>query len=223
MRGLFVTFEGGEGSGKTTQLGLLAVRLRAAGERVVETRDPGGTAIGKEIRAILLSRESGPISAATELFLYEASRAQLVRDVIAPALERGTIVLCDRFTDSTLAYQGFGRGLDVEVIRRMDRLATGGLGPDLTMLLDLEPAMGLARCRRDAASDVAPRDRIEAEPLDFHRRVREGYRRLAREEPDRFRVMDARLPVREIEAAVWDEFLRLRRARLGGASRSVDG
>jgi dTMP kinase len=105
----------------------------------------------------------------------------------------------------------------------MDRLATGGLGPDLTMLLDLEPAMGLARCRGDAASDVAPRDRIEAEPLDFHRRVREGYRVLARDEPDRFRVMDARLPIREIEAAVWDEFLRLRRAPLGDAHRTVDG
>src|SRR5574337_1564488 len=136
MNGLFITFEGGEGSGKSTQLKLLANRIRAFGREVIETRDPGGTAIGKEIRTLLLHSPlntcgdkpgSRPIAAATELLLYEASRAQLVREVIAPALARGAVVLCDRFTDSTLAYQGFGRGIDPDLIRRLNRFSTDGL------------------------------------------------------------------------------------------------
>ena len=213
MSGVFVTFEGGEGSGKTTQLKLLAHHLRALGSEVIETRDPGGTTIGKEIRTLLLSPESAPMSVAAELLLYEASRAQLVREVIAPALARGVSVLCDRFTDSTLAYQGFGRGIDVNLIRQLNQFATEGLAPDLTILLDLDPAIGLQRCARSSSIEPSSRDRIEAEPLRFHQRVREGYLALARGEPKRMRVIDAGLSVAEVETAVADEFSRLTRSR----------
>jgi dTMP kinase len=214
MSGLFVTFEGGEGSGKSTQLRLLARRLRTFPEEVVETRDPGGTTVGKEIRRLLLSRESAPMSEVAELLLYEASRAQLVREVIGPALARGAVVLSDRFTDSTLAYQGYGRGLDLDLILRLNHLATAGLRPDLTLLLDVDPRVGLDRCARIANTEAMSRDRIEQEPLVFHQRTREGYLALARQEPDRIRLIDATLSVTEIETAVWDEFVRLRRSRL---------
>lgn len=219
-QGTFVTFEGGEGSGKTTQLKLLANRLRTLNVEVVETRDPGGTAIGKEIRTLLLSPGSAPLSAAAELLLYEASRAQLVREVIAPALARGAVVLCDRFTDSTLAYQGFGRGLDLDLIRRLNQFATNGITPDLTILLDVDPETGLQRCVGSVNAEPSSRDRIEAEPLDFHRGIGKGYLALAREEPDRIRVIDARLSVAEIERAVWDEFTRLGRSRVRGSVHS---
>jgi dTMP kinase len=217
MRGIFVTFEGGEGSGKTTQLTLLADRIRALGKEVIETHDPGGTAIGKEIRTLLLHPGSAPIAAATELLLYEASRAQLVRELIAPALERGAVVLCDRFTDSTLAYQGFGRSLHLDLIQQVNRFAADGLVPHLTVLLDLDPGIGLMRCRRDVSADgwtgisTEPSrwDRIEAEPLDFHQRIREGYLAMARENPDRMIVIDAGLGVTEIETIVWNQFVRL--------------
>ena len=209
-----MTFEGGEGSGKTTHLKLLAHHLRGLAGEVVETRDPGGTAIGKEIRTLLLSPESAPMSDAAELLLYEASRGQLVRDVIAPAIARGAVVLCDRFTDSTLAYQGFGRGLDLGLIRRLNHFATGGLAPDLTILLDLDPRIGLERCTRSSRAELAFRDRLEAEPLAFHQRIREGYLALAREEPDRIRVMDAAMSMLEIELAVRDEVTRLTRSQL---------
>lgn len=216
MRGIFVTFEGGEGSGKTTQLKLLAARVRASGKEVIETHDPGGTAIGKEIRTLLLEPGSAPIAAATELLLYEASRAQLVRELIVPALRRGAVVLCDRFTDSTLAYQGCGRGLDLSLIRQVNRFATDGLIPSLTVLLDLDPEIGLTRCRRGARADTSTGlsteplcwDRIEAEPLDFHRRIREGYLTLARDNPDRMIVIDAGLGVTEIEVIVWNQYIR---------------
>lgn len=230
MSGLFITFEGGEGSGKTTQLKLLVNRIRTSGKEVIETRDPGGTAIGKEIRTLLLHSPldtcgdrpgSVPIAAATELLLYEASRAQLVRELIAPALARGTVVICDRFTDSTLAYQGFGRGIDFNMIQRLSRFSTDGLVPDLTLLLDLDPGIGLTRCRRGAIADASTGlstepscwDRIEAEPLDFHQRIRGGYLALAREDPDRIAVIDASLGVSEIETVVWNEFIRLQDRR----------
>ena len=213
MRGIFVTFEGGEGSGKTTHLKRLAHYLRDLGDEIVETRDPGGTTIGKEIRTLLLSPESAAISDSAELLLYEASRAQLVREVVTPAIARGAVVLCDRFTDSTLAYQGFGRGLDLNLIRELNLFTTGGLVPDLTILLDLDPGIGLERCTRSIRAGRAFRDRIAAEPLAFHQRIREGYLTLAREEPDRFRVIDASLSVAQIEAAVKDEVGRLKRSR----------
>lgn len=218
MCGMLVTFEGGEGSGKTTQLKLLAARVRASGGEVIETHDPGGTAIGKDIRTLLLDPGSAPITAAAELLLYEASRAQLVRELIVPALERGAVVLCDRFTDSTVAYQGCGRGLDLNLIRQMNRFAADGLVPNLTVLLDLDPEIGLARCRRSArvetstgpGSELSCWDRIEAEPIDFHRRIREGYLTLAREEPDRMIVIGADLGMSEIEMIVWNRFIGLR-------------
>ncbi|MBI2902714.1 MAG: dTMP kinase [Candidatus Methylomirabilis oxyfera] len=213
MTGLFITFEGGEGSGKTTHLKSLAHYLRDLGDEVVETRDPGGTTIGKEIRTLLLSPESAATSDSAELLLYEASRAQLVREVITPAITRGAVVLCDRFTDSTLAYQGFGRGLDQDLIRQLNHFVTGGLGPDLTILLDLHPRVGLERCTRSIRAGRAFRDRIAAEPLAFHQKIREGYLTLAREEPDRFRVIDASLSVAQIEAAIKDEVLHLKRSR----------
>lgn len=208
-----MTFEGGEGSGKTTQIKLLANHLRSLREEVIETRDPGGTTIGKEIRIMLLTRESPSMSKAAELFLYEASRAQLVHEVIAPALARGAVVLSDRFTDSTLAYQGFGRGQDLELIRRLNHVATDGLVPDLTILLDLDPGIGLERRTRSSSAGSPARDRIEMEPLAFHQRIREGYLSLAREEPDRIAVLDGRLSFADLETAVWDEFMRLKRSR----------
>jgi len=213
MRGLFITFEGGEGSGKTTQLRLLARRLRAFPEEVIETRDPGGTTIGKEIRSLLLSLESAPMSEAAELLLYEASRAQLVQEVIGPAMARGAVVLSDRFTDSTLAYQGYGRGLDLDLILRLNQLATAGLRPDLTVLLDVDPSVGLDRCAGTASTHAIARDRIEQEPLAFHQRARQGYLALARQEPGRIRVLDATMGMTEIETAVWHEFVRLRQSR----------
>jgi len=202
MPGLFVSFEGGEGSGKTTQLKALLAHLRSAGRDVVETRDPGGTPIGKQIRSLLLDREHAGMAPAAELLLYAASRAQLVHEVIRPALSRGQIVLCDRFADSTVAYQGYGRGLDLDLIARLNALATAGLRPDLTFLLDLDPAVGLQRATRRVTERQEPHDRIEGEGLAFHQRVREGYRAIAAAEPDRVIVLDALRGMTEIEAQI---------------------
>lgn len=201
MSGLFVSFEGGEGSGKTTQLKTLLAHLRAAGRDTVETRDPGGTPIGKQIRELLLDRENTRMAAIAELLLYEASRAQLVDEVIRPALREGRIILCDRFTDSTLAYQGHGRGLDRDLILRLNDLATGGLRPHLTLLLDLSPEVGLARARERLANPRT-RDRIEEEVLSFHQRVREGYLAIAAAEPGRVLVLDASRGILAIEAEI---------------------
>lgn len=211
MPGLFVTFEGGEGTGKTTQLKALLTHLRAAGWDAVETRDPGGTPIGKQIRGLLLDPAHGGMAAASELCLYEASRAQLVHEVIRPALDAGRIVLCDRFTDSTVAYQGYGRGLDLDLIARMNALATDGLRPDLTVLLDLDPEAGLARATQRATQRQGRHDRIEEEVLAFHQRVRAGYRAIAAAEPGRVAVLDAARGMAEIEGDVRrrvDELLR---------------
>jgi dTMP kinase len=196
MAGLFVTFEGGEGSGKTTQLTALLLHLRAKGRVVVETRDPGGTPIGKQIREMLLDRENGRMAPVTELLLYEASRAQLVREVIRPTLAAGRVVLCDRFTDSTLAYQGYGRGLDHDLIRQLNGLATGGLTPALTFFLDLLPEAGLARIR--GRQTGTREDRIEVEVLAFHQAVRRGYLAIAAAEPARVIVLDATRGMAEI-------------------------
>lgn len=199
MPGLFVTFEGGEGSGKTTQLKALLAHLRAAGRHAVETQDPGGTPIGKLIRGLLLDRENTRMAATAELLLYEASRAQLVHEVIRPGLLEGRIVLCDRFADSTSAYQGYGRGLDMDLIARLNALATGGLRPDLTFLLDLDPEAGLARASQRITQLQGRHDRIEAEVLGFHQRVRAGYLAIAAAEPDRVVVLDASRGMAEIE------------------------
>jgi len=185
MPGLFVTFEGGEGTGKSTQIERLAALLRTRGLDPLVTREPGGTPIGERVRDLLLDVDRRP-TAATEVFLLEASRAELVATVVRPALEAGRDVLCDRFDDSTLAYQGGGRGLEADTLAALNRFATGGLRPDLTLLLDLDPAVGLRR--RSGAGEA---NRLDREPEAFHRRVRERYLELARREPERIVVLDA--------------------------------
>jgi dTMP kinase len=205
MRGLFFTFEGVEGSGKTTQLRRLSATLRQAGQRVAETREPGGTSLGDAIRSILLATRNLEMVAETELFLYLASRAQLCREWIASALNAETIVVCDRFADATVAYQGYGRGLDLKLIRTINRVATGGLTPDLTILLDLDPREGLRRVRERGQVPLPESllDRLEAEALEFHDRVRKGYLQLAREEPHRFQIIDATQSEEAIAAEIW--------------------
>ena len=185
-RGAFITLEGGEGCGKSTQIALLADRLTAAGADVLVTREPGGTPVGDRIRGLVLDVAHTGMASRTELLLYEASRAELVGAVIAPALARGAVVLCDRFADSSTAYQSYGRGLPLAEVLALNMLATGGLVPDLTLLLDLEPATGLAR-----AAGAAAADRLESEELAFHERVRAGFLAIAGGEPGRVRVVDA--------------------------------
>ncbi len=198
MRGRFVTFEGGEGSGKSTQLSRLAARLRERGFDPLVTREPGGTPVAEGIRALLLDPALEPTPVA-EALLMEAARAELVATVIRPALEAGRLVLCDRYADSTLAYQGAGRGLDLEVLREWNRVATGGLTPDLTLLFDLDPGLGLSR--RTGAAGVP--NRLDRESLPFHVRVRAQYLELARAEPGRFILIPAAQPPDTIEAAAW--------------------
>ena len=213
MKGVFVTFEGIEGSGKSTQIGLLADYLTASGRPVTLTREPGGTPIGDQVRKILLDPASKGLDPVAELLLYAASRAQHLREVILPALEKGRVVLCDRFSDATLAYQGHGRGLDIDMIRALDRIVTGGRRPDLTILLDIGAAAGLARARgRNSSRELEHEGRFENEETAFHHRVREGYLALAKEQPERFRGVDAsRSPDevgREIREIV-DDMLRM--------------
>jgi len=213
MPGLFITFEGGEGSGKTTQLKALLAVLRGSGIEAVETRDPGGTAVGKQIRELLLDREQVRMEAAAELFLYQASRAQLVAEVIRPALAQDRVVLCDRFCDSTVAYQGYGRGLDLTLIAQLNAVATGGLAPDLTFLLDLEPGQGLERASQREQQLRQRQDRMERELLAFHQRVRDGYRAIAAAEPRRVVVVDGARGMTEIEGDI--------RRRVEGALTAV--
>jgi dTMP kinase len=189
--GYFITFEGVEGSGKTTQIKLLAERLIAHGFRVTSTREPGGCAIADKIRSILLDAENRDMSPMTELMLYAAARAQHVCDVIIPALNAGSIVLCDRFFDATVAYQSFGRGIDRGVIDILNSHACHGVAPDLTLLIDCDPAVGLARARSRIEATSGPREeRFELEELTFHQRVRAGYQRLAAEQAQRFITID---------------------------------
>jgi dTMP kinase len=196
-----VTFEGIEGCGKSTHLGRLAARLRAAGHEVVETHEPGGTAAGAAMRRLLLGPEALPLTPLAELFLYLADRTQHVAEVLRPALAAGRIVLCDRFSDSTVVYQGYARGLDVAHVRALDARARDGIVPDLTILLDCPVAEGLRRAReRRSASD-----RFEREPVAFHERVRAGFHALAAAEPERFCVLDATAPVDAVHARIVDE------------------
>jgi len=190
---VFVTFEGIEGCGKSTQIERLARTLTEVGRVVTVTREPGGCALGRTLRAILLSTETRDLSDRAELFLYLADRAQHVATVIRPALENGGIVLCDRFVDSTVAYQGYGRGLDVALLTGLNDVAVADTMPARTILLDLDPAIGLARARARNAREGASVDegRFEAEALAFHTRVRQGYLALAAAAPDRFVVLDA--------------------------------
>lgn len=185
--GTFVTLEGPEGAGKTTQLKLLSKLLESLGHKHIVTRDPGGTALGKQIRRILLNPET-TVEPVTELLLYEADRAQHVQEIIIPALKQGSIVLCDRYTDSTLAYQGYGRGLSLALINQLNEIATGGLKPSLTILFDIASEEGLARLHPSG------HDRLEREAIEFHQKVRQGYLQLASQEPHRWLTLDASRP-----------------------------
>ncbi len=185
QRGVFITFEGGEGSGKSTQIGILARRLEAAGLAVRTLREPGGTEVGEAVRRILLDPEHAGLDARAELLLYEAARAQLVAEVIEPALEAGEVVLCDRFFDSTTAYQGYARSLPLDEIDALNAIATGGVVPDRTLVLDIDPEVGVERATAESV------DRLEAEDMAFHRNVRTGFLAVAAAEPGRVRVVDA--------------------------------
>lgn len=205
--GLFITLEGGDGAGKTVQAKALAGRLREHGCNVVVTREPGGTPLGERLRGIVLglSGESlTELSPLSEAVLFVSARAELVASVIAPALERGDAVICDRFADSTRAYQGCGRGLDPDVIEQLNSVATDGLVPHLTVLLDLPVVEGLARAD---AGDAA--DRFEREDVAFHTRVREGYLALAAREPERWLVVDANMPPDQVTGAIWERVRKL--------------
>ncbi len=199
MKGIFITFEGVEGSGKSTQIELLAKALKTKGLKVVKTQEPGGTKIGVMIRKVLLDPKNKEIDPMTELMLYGASRAQHIKEVILPAIKEGNVVLCDRFSDATVAYQGYGRGLSIEEIRKLDRLLTGGMKPSLTIILDIDPEKGLLRAKRRIEENNSLKEgRIEQEGFSFHKRVRDGYLKLASEEPDRLKVVQADLTVNEI-------------------------
>ena len=202
-RGTFITFEGIEGCGKSTQVELLRQHLTGLGHKVVLTREPGGCFIGEKIRDILLDPENQGMTALTELLLYEASRAQHVADVIEPALERGETVISDRFYDASTAYQGHARGLGADKVERLNLTATGGLKPDITIVLDLEASEGLRRLGQDL-------DRIESEAVDFHEKVRNGYIEIARSEPERVRLVDSSGSIEATAAEIKriiDEFL----------------
>lgn len=204
--GLFITFEGTEGSGKTTQMERLIAKLEQAGYRVTHTVEPGGTEIGRQIRRILLDSKNSGLAPTAELLLYFASRAQNVAEVIRPALTQGRAVVCDRFTDSTLVYQGAGRGLGGENIEALHTIACGALQPDITIYLDIDLETGLGRAfeRNRAAADGPDETRLDNEALEFHRRVREAYLSLAARERPRFRVIDARGTVEAVAESVWN-------------------
>lgn len=202
---MFITFEGSEGCGKTTQLAYLASSLRQKGHDILTVREPGGTPIGDQVRNVLLSNKNGEMHARTEILLFQASRAQLVEQVIRPHLAAGSIVLCDRYADSTLAYQGYGRGADLDELRALIRFATGGLVPDLTLLLDVDVIQGLKR--RSADGDV---NRLDAMTVDFYQRVRQGFLSLAAAEPARWVVVNAN----QSQAQVAEDIQRIVYSRL---------
>ncbi|MCH7999399.1 MAG: dTMP kinase [Chloroflexi bacterium] len=200
-RGTLVTLEGGEGSGKSSQADALAMLLREHDYNVTITREPAGTGLGKIVKGIF--QRGVTVTPGAELLLFEAARAQHVQEVIRPALERGNVILCDRYTDSTLAYQGYGRGLSLDHLRAVNHIATGGLPPHFTILLDLPPEIGLARKNHEPLGDS-----IGKESLEFHQRVRAGYLELAQREPKRMVVVDASLPEDQVTQATWQHLQR---------------
>ncbi len=205
-RGLFITLEGPDGSGKSTQLRLLSERLRSKGHDVLESAEPGGTPIGVQIRRILLDSANQELSAKTELLLMFAARAQNVEQWILPALAEGKIVLSDRFTDSTLAYQGVARGLGSEVVMQVHRIACNGLIPDLTLCIDIDTETGLARAHhRNRARSGNDESRLDRQAIEFHHKVREAYYELAKLEPHRVKIIDGNAPAEAIAEAVWAE------------------
>ena len=196
-KGIFISFEGIEGSGKTIQARLLDEFLRKKGYTVVLTEEPGGTQIGLKIRELLLSVEHQEMTSVTELMLYNASRAQLIKEVILPSIKKGAIVITDRFNDSTVAYQGYGRGIDLNLIDSIDRIVTAGLKPDITILLDLNVEVGLKRNR-----GIHKADRLELEDKAFHKKVRNGYLEIAGKEPERIKLIDASKSIEEIHGEI---------------------
>jgi len=205
MSGKFITFEGPEGSGKSTQIRRLSETLEVQGIKVVCTREPGGTATGEAIRNILQHDAVGePLGERAELLLFEASRAQLMEQVVLPALGRGEWVLCDRFIDSTMAYQGFARGMDIDTLDGINDFAINRRKPDLTLLLDLDVGRGFQRLEERYCAGKGSADRFEREARDFHLRVRDGYHQLAGREPERFRMIDADRAVDEVASKVWN-------------------
>lgn len=218
MTGKLITFEGGEGCGKSTQVEEVSRFLARAGVPLLVTREPGGTAIGDEVRAILLNRCHRGMTALAELFLYLAARSQHVREVIRPALEAGKVVLCDRFHDSTVAYQGYGRGLDLDLVRELNARALDGIRPDLTFVLDLEVEEGLKRAKERSARRISDpdQDRFEEDAIEFHRRVRAGYRKLAEQESGRIVLIPAAGTRAEVSSRLrqsLERFLREHRVR----------
>jgi dTMP kinase len=203
-RGRFITFEGIDGSGKTTQMRLLVRRLQTQGNDVLEAVEPGGTAVGRQIRHILLDAANQDLRPTTELLLYFASRAQNVEQCILPALAAGQIVVCDRFTDSTLAYQGYARGLGAETVLALDRIACRGLTPDLTLLIDLDLDTALARAHKRNAGGATDETRMDDQSREFHQKVRDAYLALAKQHAGRFRVIDGRGTPEEIARRVWE-------------------
>jgi dTMP kinase len=211
---MFITFEGPEGSGKSSQITLLSAYLREQGFTVLETREPGGTQIGDQIRACLHDVANTMMTPVAEMLLYSASRAQLLGELIRPALAAGQVVLCDRYADSTIAYQGYGRGLDLADLAHVTRFATGGLKPDLTLFLDIDVERGLAR-RTEGGEEM---NRLDLEQVSFHQRVRQGYYQLVADDPDRWVVIDADRAIEEVQAElrqiVWARLSAMRQAPL---------
>ena len=205
---MFITLEGPDGSGKTTIMAHLMEELSRRGVRTLATREPGGTAISDQVRQVLMSMENRSMYPRTEILLFCAARAQLVEEVIRPALAEGVVVISDRYADSTLAYQGYGHGNDLDTIRQMLAFATGGLMPDLTVLLDVDPAVGLRRKKT-----VGEWNRMDQQSLDFYRRVRAGYLELARQRADHWLVMDGSLPIETVHATILAHVMAL----VGGA------
>jgi dTMP kinase len=206
-KGLFISFEGAEGSGKTTQMGILVERLRAFGYKVIENQEPGGTSIGRQIRRILLDPENREMAPMTELLLMFASRAQAAAELIVPALAHGNVVVSDRFTDSSLAYQGIARGLGFDKVLAAHDLAMGSLLPDLTLWIDVDVELGLARAngRNAQRSGEHSEARIDQQPAAFHQKVRDGYARIAAREPQRFRIIDGESDIPTVAGRVWKE------------------
>jgi dTMP kinase len=200
--GLFIVFEGGEGSGKSTQADRLVRRLAACATEVVATYEPGGTGVGEEIRRTLIKPRSSSIEPTTELLLFAAARAQLTREVLLPALQRGATVVCDRYAASSVAYQGYGRGIDLETVQAANQVATLGLTPDIVFLLDVPPGDALRRKSKTP-------DRFELETHGFHERVRQGYREMAAAKPETWVVLDALQSIDDTAAAIWSHVARL--------------
>jgi len=204
MRGKFITIEGPEGCGKTTQSNILVQYLRERGDEVILTREPGGTRIGEVIRALVLDAKYEEMAPLTELLLMAASRAQHVLEKIRPGLAGGKMVICSRFSDATIAYQGCGRGFDIDLLKKINRIATGGLAPDLTLVIDIDVTTGLRRAFgvEKAEAKTGEGDRLESEDIGFHERVRQGYLDLAHKEPKRVKVIEGGGTIDEVSAAI---------------------